>query len=102
MRTNFRFRRIQFSSAGKNLNLKFPLQLFVYILHLNYFLKKESSWELSVEVQCFLMCLEFIYRLLNCLISCSDPTFNQQFIDTVISQVEGDFLNIVKKRLINY
>ena len=73
------------------MNLKFPLQLFVYILHLNYFLKKESSWELSVEVQCFLMCLEFIYRLLNCLISCSDPSFNQQFIDTVIAHVEVVF-----------
>ena len=54
-------------------------------------MKKESSWELSVEVKCFLMCLEFIYRLLNCLISCSDPSFNQQFIDTVIAQVEVVF-----------
>lgn len=54
-------------------------------------MKTASPWEISNEVQCFLLSLEFMYRQLNCVISCLDSSFNKQFINMAMIQIEVDF-----------
>ena len=52
---------------------------------------KLHNIEYCCEKKYFLCILEFIYRQLNCFTLCSDPSFNQKFINTVIAQIEVDF-----------
>lgn len=56
-----------------------------------YRMKCKSPWELSMDVQCLFLSLEFIYRQLNCILLPSDHSFNQIFINIVSAQIEVEF-----------